>query len=171
MIVRAGTNYWNRGGSTRRISKIIIHPRFQTYDYDIALIKVAQPWQFTESIKPIAMTSTPPSVGTCVIVSGWGHLTQGGVSPMHLHHVDVIILDFNVCAHAYRGLTPRMICAGTPYGGKDACQADSGGPLVVGDKLVGIVSWGYGCAQKHYPGVYANVYVLRNWVMSQINMK
>lgn len=55
----------------------------------------------------------------------------------------------------YFNVTETMICAGVE--GKDSCQGDSGGPLVVNDKLAGIVSFGAGCAQKEFPGVYTNI--------------
>jgi len=54
-----------------------------------------------------------------------------------------------------------MIFANAPGGGKDACQGDTGGLLVVGGQLVGIVSWGVGCALPEYPGVYSNVATIR----------
>lgn len=57
-----------------------------------------------------------------------------------------------------------MICGAVPEGGKDACQGDSGGPFAVGGELVGITSWGFGCALKGYPGVYSRVPALRSWV-------
>ncbi|CAG7731808.1 unnamed protein product, partial [Allacma fusca] len=62
-----------------------------------------------------------------------------------------------------------MICAGHPEGGKDACQGDSGGPLNHEGKMVGITSWGYGCAQAAYPGVYTEVSYFTEWVQSTIS--
>jgi len=56
-------------------------------------------------------------------------------------------------------ITSRMVCAGVAEGGKDSCQGDSGGALYIkkSGKQIGIVSWGKGCAEKGYPGVYGNV--------------
>lgn len=63
-----------------------------------------------------------------------------------------------------------MICAGNvAEGGIDSCQGDSGGPLVSGSTLVGITSWGEGCALPNFPGVYARVPALSDWI--KLNMQ
>lgn len=68
-------------------------------------------------------------------------------------------------------ITDRMLCAGFVNGGYDACNGDSGGPLVVDGYVVGIVSWGYGCAFSNYPGVYASVPNLLPWIKEQTGLQ
>uniref|UniRef100_A0A8B9HSK8 trypsin n=1 Tax=Astyanax mexicanus TaxID=7994 RepID=A0A8B9HSK8_ASTMX len=66
---------------------------------------------------------------------------------------------------SYNGnITELMICAGYTDGGKDACSGDSGGPLVCEGRVYGIVSWGTGCADAQYPGVYTSVAKFRKWI-------
>ena len=66
-----------------------------------------------------------------------------------------------------------MICAGYQgVGGKDACQGDSGGPLIGNSNgnpvLVGVVSWGKGCGEKQYPGVYTRVTPILDWIQEKM---
>ena len=69
-----------------------------------------------------------------------------------------------------------MICAGKEdlSGGKDACQYDSGGPLIIQrngkNYLAGIVSWGIGCGRPNLPGVYSRVVTLLEDAISESNM-
>ncbi|XP_073811913.1 trypsin beta-like [Musca autumnalis] len=75
-------------------------------------------------------------------------------------NAEVLIVDRNVCNRQYAGvneITDDMLCAAVENGGKDACQGDSGDPLVANGELVGIVSWDVGCARTDYSGVYRNV--------------
>lgn len=71
------------------------------------------------------------------------------------------------CNQEYNGgITDRMICAGYDEGGKDTCQGDSGGPLVLesAKQLIGVVSFGNGCAQPNHAGVYVRVSAVRPWI-------
>ena len=90
-------------------------------------------------------------------------------------YVRVPAITNSECNSAYGGgaITDSMICAGYPgVGGKDACQGDSGGPFVCNDGgkaiAAGVVSWGIGCAEAQYPGVYARNTKALNWIKSNM---
>ena len=128
--------------------------------------QVSVPFTYGTGVRPIPMTSTEPTAGTLAVVSGWGTLTPGGQLPSQLQAVELYIVSSEECNSAYGaygGITVNMICAGVTGGGKGACQGDSGGPLVVFGQLVGIVSWGVGCALADYPGVYSNIATLKSF--------
>jgi trypsin len=137
--------------------------------------QVSVPFTYGPGVQPISMTSTEPTAGSLSVVSGWGTLSFGDPNlPSQLQAVDVYITSRAECDSAYAangGITENMICAGVPGGGKDACQNDSGGPLVVGGQLVGIVSWGIGCAEADYPGVYSNVAILKSFVTQETGVQ
>ncbi|TIU90217.1 MAG: trypsin-like serine protease, partial [Mesorhizobium sp.] len=68
-------------------------------------------------------------------------------------------------------ITENMLCLGEKTGGKDSCQGDSGGPAVLmlePPQLVGIVSWGEGCARPDLYGVYTRVSAVKDWVEATI---
>ncbi|XP_048486996.1 trypsin Blo t 3-like [Plutella xylostella] len=66
-------------------------------------------------------------------------------------------------------VTTSMLCAGLlNVGGADACQGDSGGPLVYNGVVVGVTSWGAGCGNPSYPGVYARVASYTTWITSTV---
>jgi len=105
-----------------------------------------------------------------VIVSGWGYLQEGGGSlSSSLQTLDVASVDRETCNTAYDGeITDNMFCAGVlNVGGKDACQNDSGGPVVQNNQVIGAVSWGYGCARPQYPGVYTRVGNFVTWIQAK----
>lgn len=82
------------------------------------------------------------------------------------------VVDQVDCASAYAGFNPitaRMICGGLlGVGGVDACQGDFGGPFVVNETIVGVSSWSNGCALASYPGVYARVPALVDWIQEKL---
>merc|ERR1712053_2178 len=71
---------------------------------------------------------------------------------------------------SYEGyISEEMVCAGARN--SDSCQGDSGGPFTVKEEteqhsLVGVVSWGLGCAADSFYGVYSEVAnpKIRAWI-------
>ncbi|RZQ64841.1 S1 family peptidase [Amycolatopsis suaedae] len=96
--------------------------------------------------------------GTRATVLGWGRVKEGGDRSDYLRKATVPVVADDSCAKSFESFDAKsMVCAGYAEGGVDACQGDSGGPLVVGGTVIGVVSWGEGCAQAGKPGVYARV--------------
>lgn len=165
MSVRVGSNHYNSGGLEVFLTEIFVHPSYNkiTKEGDISLVQLEQALSFTSSINPIQLPAADAILteGEVGIVSGWGYDSFDGDLSKTLQSTDVPIVDHGTCREAYEGRTivsDTMICAGyMGTGGKDACEYDTGGPLVVDGKVVGIVSWGVDCGHPNFPGVYTNV--------------
>ncbi|KAJ8667871.1 hypothetical protein QAD02_009534 [Eretmocerus hayati] len=169
--VKAGSTLVNGRGQVSRVRRVFIHDNYssRSSDFDIAIIRLERRLLFNRRVSPINLPEPDDifSSGDRVLVTGWGATESSGPSSDQLRAVEVPLVSSHQCQEQYttRRITLRMICAGfIGKGGKDACQGDSGGPLVQGGKLVGIVSWGYGCAEPSYPGVYTRITALRSWI-------
>ncbi|XP_070703470.1 serine protease 27-like [Pempheris klunzingeri] len=166
---------------SRMVSKVIIHPYYDDIpsNNDVALLKLSSPVRFTNYIRPVCMAHEDAEFesGTMSWVTGWGNIQTGVPLPFPemLQEVSVPIINNSYCGHLYSGysnITDVMICAGLDEGGKDSCQGDSGGPLVtkMGYRwtLVGVVSFGVGCAEPNFPGVYARVSEFQSFIHEQM---
>ena len=94
--------------------------------------------------------------------------------PAQLREVGVPIVDDATCQSLFAlGHEDGEFCAGQASGGVDSCQGDSGGPIIVDHSgiqtLIGVVSWGYGCAEAQYYGVYADVAYHDAWIRSYLS--
>jgi secreted trypsin-like serine protease len=158
---------------------------------DIAVITLSR------AIPGVSVVSIPTAVqwqaltegGDSVRSAGWGTTSSGGSATSQFRVADLTVVpdarcgDYNssysVGSVTYRGIgssfdVATMICAGgaTSTGlAIDTCQGDSGGPLVAGSMLVGIVSWGSGCAGfddgspiRLTPGVYTRLGSYLPWL-------
>lgn len=156
--------------SNYSVRRFIVHPQYNpsTYDNDIGLVELASEVGSVASID--YDTSHSLASGTQTKVAGWGTMTEGVSNlPDNLMEALVPIVDFNQCNVAYNGsLTSNMLCAGYFVSTRDSCQGDSGGPLMVDNTLVGIVSWGNGCAMDGYPGIYTKVQNYANWIKQYV---
>nr|XP_013011092.1 transmembrane protease serine 5 isoform X3 [Cavia porcellus] len=164
------------------LEKIIPHPFYsaQSHDYDIALLRLRTPLNFSDTVGAVCLPAEEQHFprGSQCWVSGWGH-----TDPSYSHSSDMLqdavvpLLSTEVCNSScvYSGsLTSRMLCAGYLDGRADACQGDSGGPLVCPHQdtwhLVGVVSWGRGCAEPNHPGVYAKVAEFVDWIRDTVQV-
>jgi len=171
-------NNFENEEETRNLDAIIGHPDYSaaTITNDACLLKLKEPFEWTEFIQPIALPAPmqDTAAGSMVTVTGWGTTSEGALGlPNVLHKVDVPVVSDEECNAAYGAagyaVADSMICAGLPEGGKDSCQGDSGGPFFSNEspetrELLGIVSWGIGCARAGYPGVYTEVSHFVEWI-------
>ncbi|XP_065077902.1 trypsin-1-like [Ochlerotatus camptorhynchus] len=172
--IRAGSTNRQEGGEVLKLKRIIQHPLYDPniIDYDFSLLELKEEMSFDSTRAPIELPEQDEEVGDGALcrVSGWGDTMSSVESTTMLRATDVPAVNQDRCSTAYvdfGGVTPRMICAGYWEGGKDACQGDSGGPLASGGKLIGVVSWGYGCAEEGFPGVYSRVAAVREWIRKE----
>ncbi|WP_041575278.1 S1 family serine peptidase [Pseudobdellovibrio exovorus] len=168
------------GTETFSVKRIIPHPKYNrsTLAYDFALIELNGESTFRTADLNHSEIEIP-EIGQDpinVITSGWGTTKEGAYTlPDLLQKVEVPLVSAKECnaSASYNGrITDSMICAGLPQGGKDACQGDSGGPLFTksasGDfSLVGVVSWGAGCARPNKFGVYSKVNAVIDWIATE----
>lgn len=165
---------------------IIVHPDYdsKTLENDLALIKFKRPVPYSEEIQPICLPGVNEDfTGLDGYATGWG-LTDFDKRqlPETLQIVRLPIISNKRCQSMYKKaghdklITDNDLCAGYAKGGMDACEGDSGGPLIVRPpndhrwKLAGIVSNGVKCGEPLLPGVYTRVSKFVPWIMEQMSV-
>lgn len=179
--VKTGMNMENpdKNAEVFEVEKVFVHPDFNKdveFSHDFALVKLSG-----KSHAPtIAVNADEIAIpneekdAQMVVTAGWGATREYGGLSSKLLKVDVPLVSAANCEAAYPGgMADTMICAGYTTGGKDACQGDSGGPLYYKDAngenvLIGVVSWGEGCARPNKFGVYSKVNAVKEWIQNTI---
>lgn len=167
-----------------QVSEIKSHPKFSLTNFhnDIALLRLATPVQFDDNIKPACLPEpqdvTNAFVNAEAVLTGWGTIGFGKEASPLLQYLLMPVRTQSICIRSYSAfrsshpIVPTQMCAGDLKGGKDACQGDSGGPLVSMDNrrpkspwmVIGVVSFGFRCAEPGFPGIYTRVASYLDWI-------
>ena len=157
-----------------------------TNEFDVAMLTLDRdapfaPLRLVDKAEPGLWADGDPAR-----IIGWGSTCFGCGGSNVLFEATVPMTSDAECDDAYADyygpgddgfFAGTMVCAGDLVdGGEDTCQGDSGGPLMVDDAgelvLAGVTSWGEGCAEAEFPGVYARVGAdpLNAWVLERIGV-
>ncbi|NXD83711.1 FA10 factor, partial [Halcyon senegalensis] len=162
--------------TTHRVEKIISHAEFdaETFDSDIALLKLKEPITFSEGVVPACLPEEDFANDilmnqTFGIVSGFGNMFERAEPVKRMKVLKIPYVDRDTCKLTlHNQVTENMFCAGYDKDGKDVCQGDGGGPHITqynGTYFVtGIISWGEGCGKQGKYGVYTNLSKFLPWV-------
>lgn len=183
------SNQQARAEGSFHVHLIHRHPQYDefTQDNDYAVLTLTRSIEFSENANAACLPTDQDQlfIDKQVIVSGWGNMAATGAIdeydfPNWLQFTRVTSVSNEDCCHEVYNkpackadstlITENMICAGIQGGGVDSCQGDSGGPLTYfnattdSTNIIGVVSWGFGCALPGQYGVYARVTSALSWI-------
>uniref|UniRef100_A0A1B6C1J8 trypsin n=1 Tax=Clastoptera arizonana TaxID=38151 RepID=A0A1B6C1J8_9HEMI len=164
--VRVGSSSSDAGGKVYKVKKVIQNPSFDSYSlsYDVALLKLSKPLKFGKTVKKINLASKALAKRSKVVLSGWGNESSKNGNPFK--ELTVAIVDRSTCNSSYSPygypIDASMSCAYTSNEGP--CYGDFGDPIVAQNKVYGMFSWCFNCADDSFPGVYADVPASYNWI-------
>jgi len=173
-VILGGEHRYDFKATRYPVVEIIRHPKYRPNDThdDIALLRLATPVPYSERIHPICLPKENEKyIGKTATVIGFGYTREGGLPSSSMREVDLTIIEKDKCQKVFENeatIYPNNLCAGGERG-RDACLGDSGGPFVVQDScgrnvIIGVVSWGIGCARKGVPGVYTQINKYLPWI-------
>jgi Trypsin/PKD domain len=165
------------------VSAVDVHPHYAEdvdgHANDVAVLTFSAPVATapTRVVKPDERDLWTP--GTTATIIGWGTTSENGPTSDDLLKATVPIRTDADCRDAYGTsfVASSMLCAGAAdpaNNSADTCQGDSGGPLLVDDgsapAVAGVVSWGLGCNEQGFPGIYTRVgeAPLNAWVRGRL---
>ncbi|XP_039282791.1 venom protease [Nilaparvata lugens] len=187
-IVRLGDLDWNTTADNANhvdipVERAIMHPQYNRArrTSDIGLVRLRHEVTFNDDIRPICLPSSDLLRARNLdrlspFVAGWGSLGFNKSEQSQLYEAQVDVRSNEQCAKDFAKLTRvtidhSIVCAASP--GVDACLGDSGGPLMLPHEnryhLYGVVSYGIGCANPIYPGLYARVTEFVDWIESNVS--
>ncbi|XP_025263601.1 venom protease-like [Camponotus floridanus] len=164
-----------------------VHPGYNptSHTNDVAVLKTTREVPFSSILHPICLpvddfTRNRNVENTYPFIAGWGSVYFRGPTSSRLLQTQLPVRPQQECVRAFQNfkgnvIDDRVLCAGFAQGGKDSCQGDSGGPLMSPNPrdnkfyyVIGVVSYGFRCAEPGFPGVYTKVTAFLDFITSQL---
>lgn len=175
--IRAGTDKRGKGGSLRRVDRIVRHEKFGYTPTslpvnDIALLYSNEPFKLGETRQPVELfrSGEKSATGDMATISGFGMIKNGTDLPKYLQFGEIPIMDLDVCKKRYEtsfdDIPNGTICTDYHDGaGKTLpCWGDQGDPLVIQGRLAGIMSKFFSCKNNEFPPLYTEIAHFRPWI-------
>lgn len=176
VTIVVGTDELNANGAVHAVSKIVIHPKFNSRKLanDLSVVKTATKLIFNKQVKAIPLGSTYVGGGVKAIMTGWGSTSSSGIGypPNHLQQLKTKTLSNSECRSRFKRrdfktrIVRQKICT-LVRKGFGACRGDSGGPLTLKNAVIGVASWGVVCARGQ-PDAFTRVSSFRPWILKSI---
>ncbi|XP_031205551.1 complement factor D isoform X1 [Mastomys coucha] len=157
------------------VQSVVPHPGSgpDSVEDDLLLLRLSQNVSFGPHVRPLPLQHEDKEVESRTVcdVAGWGVVTHAGRRPDVLQQLTVSIMDRKTCnerKHHDGAVTKNMMCAESDR--RDTCRGDSGSPLVCGDAVEGVVTWGSRvCGNRRKPGVFTRVAPYLTWINNTLN--
>lgn len=157
------------------ISKVIRFKAHEFYDKkthanDIALLTLDTN---VTTLYPQALIEDDSAVvGKNGTILRWGAGKDSSTIKKVLLQASVSVISNAECMNSYdKQISSKSICATSNAVGEGTCEDDSvGGPLIVDGRQIGITSWGKGCMDSKFPGVwsYTRLSSYKSWIESNL---
>ncbi|CAH0625227.1 unnamed protein product [Chrysodeixis includens] len=181
--VTVGTNRWNIGGQTYRLSHDITHPEYDWFYLrnDIGLLITDTDIEFSVRVQPVPLSFDFIPGGEKARLGGWGRIIAGGPIPPTLLELNTTIVDGDKCVElaieavpnfpdfSFPDVEPEIhICALNSVG-HGGCNGDSGSALVrvATGEQIGLVSWGFPCATGD-PDIFVRVSAFKDFLTANL---
>ncbi len=170
-------------GEEKQIKFEKIHPKYDLtkanveWSYDFALMCFEDPIRSSAKVIKLNKVASTPRTTSLVNVMGWGDTNPDqsiSLKSDELRVAKLRVVSNAQCSTSYQSysfgqgnvIKDEMMCA--MHRTQDTCQGDSGGPMVFQGKLVGVTSWGVGCNDRDFPGVYSRISSAYGWIRKSI---
>ncbi|XP_053310519.1 granzyme A-like [Spea bombifrons] len=154
------------------VSKWVPHPDFNSYQNDIQLVQLKGAAKINKFVKVFPLPTDEKKEARLCSTAGWGFTSSANIQSNVLREANLTIVAKTFCQKVYKNhkITSDMICAGPLQNQRDNIgRGDSGGPLICGNSLRGIVSFGFN-ARNLAPGVYTRLGAkYLNWIKTTIH--